>query len=119
MVTYMLDKLSKGASLRENWGWILATGITYLILGVIALSIPVVSTIGLSFALAVLLLIGGVIHLLHSFKLRHNRGGAVRYFQSAVAIVTGGGLIAFSFSARKPGHIENSSFNSSQTEGFG
>lgn len=77
------------SQLGRKWGWLLATGIVYIVLGIAAFSLPIASTVGLTFGLAILLLVGGIIHLIHAVELRHESGGAPRFFHSIVSIVAG------------------------------
>ena len=83
------------ALLGQSWRWILAAGIIYVLLGAVAFSLPMASTLGLTFGLAALLLIGGLTHLIHAIKLRRRRGGGARFFQSFVAIVAGGLMLRY------------------------
>lgn len=92
MLTASLEDLG---SLGKNWKWLVATGVLYIILGVIAFSMPVASTIGLTFALGIILLIGGGFHLVHAFQLRHHHGAPTRFLQSAIAIITGALMLRY------------------------
>lgn len=65
-----------------RWGWILGTGALFTIIGTIALSLPVLSTLAISLSLATLLVVGGSAYLLKSFT-------TARFFKSLLAIVSG------------------------------
>jgi len=73
----------------HEWVWVLITGIVYILLGFFAISVPVASTIGVTYGLAAVLIVGGIIHFVHAVQLRHGRGGITRFFQSIIAVVTG------------------------------
>src|SRR3981189_2246185 len=75
--------------LGRYWGWMLAAGIAYICLGIFALTFPIASTIGLTFALACLFIATGIVQLIHGVKLRHEQGGVMRFLQSLLAIVAG------------------------------
>jgi aquaporin Z len=83
------------AALGQHWGWILATGIVYVLLGFWAISLPVASTVGLTIGLAAVLIVGGIVRLVQAIRLRHRHGMALRFFQSALAIVVGGLMLRY------------------------
>lgn len=60
-----------GASLAEglkaSWGWLLALGVIYVIMGIIMVGSPIASTYAIEIFLGFILLIGGVISVIGSF----------------------------------------------------
>jgi uncharacterized membrane protein HdeD (DUF308 family) len=86
---------SQTENLSGEWGWILATGIAYVLLGAVALAMPVASTLGLTITLAAVLLVGGCLHLLQSIQVSRRDGASVRFVQSALAIITGGLILRY------------------------
>lgn len=54
--------------LKKNWGWLLALGILFLILGVVGLGMSAVLTVVGVLYFGVLLVIGGGVQLVQSFK---------------------------------------------------
>lgn len=81
---------------RRNWGWLLTLGIALFILGLLALSMTITSTIATVFVLGLLLLIAGVFEISNAFH-RKGHGGAFWFhlFTGVLDIVTGILLIAF------------------------
>jgi uncharacterized membrane protein HdeD (DUF308 family) len=77
------------ARYSRQWGWVIAMGIVSMILGVIALYQPYVSTLGLTLTLGVLLGIGGIAELVQAVRLRRARGSVARFIYAAVALVAG------------------------------
>lgn len=75
--------------LGESWGWFLAAGIGYIIIGLIAVDWPVTSTVGLTFALGVLFVIGGLLYGIQTIQLRTHAGTGWRVFQSVAALAAG------------------------------
>ena len=81
----------------KNWGWVLATGIAYVVLGLVAYSWPVASTVALTVMLGTLLVVSGVIQALHAIQLRKYSGAGWRILQSVVAL--GAGVLILRFPA--------------------
>src|SRR4051812_6252990 len=54
--------------LRGDWGWFAVGGILLIVLGVIAAGVSVLSTIVSVMFLGVVLLIGGIVQVVHSFS---------------------------------------------------
>jgi uncharacterized membrane protein HdeD (DUF308 family) len=79
----------------HRWTWIFLTGVVYLLLGIISISVPTASTLGLTITLANLLIIGGLFYLVHSYKLRHADGNSIRFLRALVSIAAGGLMLAF------------------------
>src|SRR5580698_10515007 len=76
--------------LGRHWVWTLAAGIVFMLLGVLAFSLPIASTISLTIGLGARLLVSGFVNLAHAVQLRHRQGAMARFFQAIVSIVTGG-----------------------------
>ena len=53
---------------KENWGWILALGILFIILGFVGFGMVVSLTITTTMVFGGLLLAGGILQLFHAFK---------------------------------------------------
>lgn len=91
--------------LGKAWGWLFTTGLILFILGAFALTMPFATTLGVTFAFAGLLVVGGVIHLINAIKFRFRRGSVLRFLQSIISIVTGalifrypdGGMLGIAF----------------------
>jgi len=78
-----LDRLARG------WGWFLAAGIAYIILGVIAYGWPVASTVTLTFFLGMILIVGGIVHAIEAVRLKGETGSGSRAFQAVVGFAAG------------------------------
>lgn len=55
-------------SMRLNWGWLLALGIILFLLGILAISLDTLTTLITVIFLGALILVGGILILLDSFK---------------------------------------------------
>lgn len=90
----MSDKLilSEPSELKRNWGWLLAFGILFVLLGCIGLGMVVGLTLASMFFLGVLLLIAGILQLIDSFKSRRWKGVIWHSFIGVLYLI-GGGLI--------------------------
>jgi len=55
-------------ALEKNWGWLLALGILFVLLGTIGLGMAVTLTIASLLVFGVLLLAGGIVQLVEAFK---------------------------------------------------
>ncbi len=54
--------------LQEKWGWLLALGIVFIVLGTVGLGLSVAMTVVTILFFGVLLLIGGVVQVFEAFK---------------------------------------------------
>jgi len=66
--------LSTVQEVRSSWGWFMAMGIALIVLGVICVSSDVVATLATMFVFGWLLLIGGIVDLIHSFRFHSTSG---------------------------------------------
>jgi uncharacterized membrane protein HdeD (DUF308 family) len=55
-------------ALEKNWGWLLALGILFLVLGMIGIGMAVALTVASLLVFGVLLVAGGVVQLIEAFK---------------------------------------------------
>jgi uncharacterized membrane protein HdeD (DUF308 family) len=60
--------ISPLSQLRANWGWLLALGLIFLILGVVGLGRTLLFTVGTALFFGWLILMGGVAQLVEAFK---------------------------------------------------
>ncbi|WP_419420668.1 HdeD family acid-resistance protein [Legionella sp. D16C41] len=56
------------ASLKRHWGWLLALGILFIILGTLALGMLVLVTLASILVIGAILIIAGIIQLIDAFK---------------------------------------------------
>lgn len=82
-------------ALRAGWGWLLALGIALIVLGTIAIAIPLVMTISVIVFVGVLMLIGGVIEALGAFWARDWSGFFSRLLEGLFFLLLGA-LFVFS-----------------------
>lgn len=66
------DAISQTA--RERWGWFLVLGIVLVLCGILAIALPLVSTLAVSSFLGALIFVAGVFHLIHAFQAKGWRG---------------------------------------------
>ena len=56
--------------LSQNWGWLLAVGIVFVVLGTIGLGITAFLTLVSVLYFGIMLIIGGAVQMIHAFKRR-------------------------------------------------
>jgi uncharacterized membrane protein HdeD (DUF308 family) len=76
--------------LGKNWGWLMALGILFVVLGVIALGMPVAMTLTTVVFFAVLLFAGGVFQIIDAFKCRGWKGTVWHVLIGLLYIVAAG-----------------------------
>lgn len=76
--------------LGQHWGWILATGVVYVVLGALAFSMPAASTFGLTVTLACLLIVSGAAHFVQAIRLRREVGAGTRFLLAIFSMLVGG-----------------------------
>lgn len=54
-------------SVRQNWGWLLALGIAYIIMGLVITGSPMAATLAVDILIGFVLIIGGVISIIGAF----------------------------------------------------
>jgi len=80
-------------SLSDNWGWVFASGIAFVILGGIALSYSALATLASVFVLGWVLVFAGIFEAMHAFKIPRWSGfllellGAILYLVVGVLMV--------------------------------
>jgi uncharacterized membrane protein HdeD (DUF308 family) len=80
--------------LKQNWGWILALGLLFMLLGFIGLGMTFGLTMVSVLFLGVLLVIGGVLQFLDTLKC-HQWKGALWHVLIALLYIVGGGLVIY------------------------
>ena len=75
--------------LKRGWGWLLALGIVLVILGVVALSWAVLTTLVSAVLFGWLLLVGGVLSVVHAFLRRRWGGFFLELFAGILYAVVG------------------------------
>lgn len=60
----------KMSGIHAKWGWFVALGVALLVFGIIAFANLMVATAASVFYVGLLMLMGGVIHLIHAFQVK-------------------------------------------------
>jgi uncharacterized membrane protein HdeD (DUF308 family) len=58
------------APLRAKWGWIVALGVVYLVVGVIALGSVMMATVASVLIVGVMMVIAGIAEVIHAFQIK-------------------------------------------------
>ena len=86
----------EAATPREDWWLVLMLGIAMMILGVVAIIVPLAAAVAVSGLVGILLLIGGILQLVHAIKRRETAGGVVLgLFVAALYVIAGLVLLAY------------------------
>lgn len=80
--------------LKKAWGWFLALGIFFIIMGMVALSVPILATYAVEQTLAFLFLISGVLQIIYSFQVRGWSGMLFSLITAALSIAVGAMMLA-------------------------
>ena len=80
--------------LKRNWGWLLALGILFVILGCVGLGMVVGLTLASMLFLGVLLIIAGIAQIVDVFKSKHWKG-AIWHAIIALLYLVGGGIVIY------------------------
>ncbi len=80
-------------ALERNWGWFLALGIVWIILGTTAIIAPYIATLTIELLVGSLFLVGGIAQLVQAFTGRNWKGFALHTFGAILAVVAGGLLL--------------------------
>jgi uncharacterized membrane protein HdeD (DUF308 family) len=76
-------------SIHENWKWVLASGIAFVVFGAIALAYSVLVTLASVFVFGWLLVFGGVFEAVHAFKNARWGGFLLELLTSILYVVVG------------------------------
>lgn len=77
------------AELRNSWGWILAMGICMVVAGVVAISLPLLATVGVVTFLGLILLAAGVAQIISAFHCKGWEGVLLNTLMGILYAVTG------------------------------
>lgn len=81
-------------SLSDNWGWVFASGIAFVILGGIALSYSALTTLASVFVLGWVLVFAGIFEAMHAFKIPRWSGFLLELLAAILYLVVGVLMIA-------------------------
>lgn len=76
-------------SASKNWGWVLVSGIAFVVLGVIALAFSVMTTLASVFVLGWILAFAGIFEAVHAFKLPRWSGFLLELLAAILYVVVG------------------------------
>jgi uncharacterized membrane protein HdeD (DUF308 family) len=82
------------SAIREHWGLFLTEGIILVILGILAILLPVVATLAFTLVIGWLFLISGIVGLVTTFWMRHAPGFWWALLSAVVGIIAGVLLLA-------------------------
>lgn len=74
---------------RENWWLYLVLGIVMVILGMVALSAPFITAIGVMAVLGLVLIVGGILHAVHAFGFHGQRNVVLGLVVAVLYIIAG------------------------------
>ena len=89
------DPLSLIGELRHSWGWVLALGILFVVIGAICIVGDITATFATVFFFGWLLLISGVAALIHAFTAGNWRGSLLYVLSALIRGFTGYLLIRY------------------------
>lgn len=81
--------------IQTAWGWLLALGILWIILGTLAIIMPFAATLALEMVFGVLFVIGGVAQLIQAFRAKGWGGAAFQVLGGLLALALGVILLLF------------------------
>jgi len=76
-------------SLQRRWKTLLISGIILIVLGLIAITLPWVFTLGIELFIGVLLLVAGLVQLIHLFQSRGLKGFLSTLLLALVSVIVG------------------------------
>lgn len=80
-------------TMQRNWGWGLALGIILVVLGIVVLSDTFLATLVSMMIVGWLLVIGGIVQLVHAFRVRGWGGVLAAIVLGILYVITGGLLV--------------------------
>jgi uncharacterized membrane protein HdeD (DUF308 family) len=80
--------------LGKSWGWFMAAGVGFVIVGTLAVILPFVAALALELTLGVVLVVAGVFQIAHGFVARAWRGAVLQVFAGILYLLVGILLLA-------------------------
>ncbi len=84
--------------LRPRWGWLMALGILWVVLGILAFFAPFAASVAFTFLLGALFAVGGAAQTIHAFATRGWRGQALHVASGLLSLALGVVLLIFPLS---------------------
>jgi len=94
-LNYNATRSLEWGTLHHNWGWMLALGIVWVIIGALAIILLFAATLATTLTLGVLFGIGGVVQIVQAFSCRGWRGFGLHLAGGAIALILGALLLVF------------------------
>lgn len=85
------DKLQ---ALRANWGWFVALGVVFILLGFFALGHVLVATVATALYVGALIMVAGVAQVIHAFRVQ-SWGSFLFWLLAGALYVVAGGLMMY------------------------
>jgi uncharacterized membrane protein HdeD (DUF308 family) len=82
------------ALLKQDRGWFRALGVSWIVLGVLSILVPMAAGLTVELIVALFLLLGGVAHGLHAFRVRPWPGAALALVWALLNVLAGAVLLA-------------------------
>lgn len=82
-------------ALHRNWGWLLALGIVWIVLGSFAIVMPFAATLALELVLGAIFAVGGIAQVVQAFRCRGWRGFTLHVTGGILAAILGALLLFF------------------------
>src|SRR6185437_10028036 len=82
------------SAIHEHWALFLIEGIILVILGIVAILVPLIATLALTILVGWLFLISGIVGLITTFLARHAPGFWWSLISAIIAILAGVALLA-------------------------
>ncbi|GGF76888.1 hypothetical protein GCM10007301_40990 [Azorhizobium oxalatiphilum] len=79
-------------AMRAAWGWFVALGLVFILLGLVALGHLVASTFATALYVGAMILVGGVVQVIHAFRVR-DWGRFTVWLLCGLLYVVAGGLV--------------------------
>jgi uncharacterized membrane protein HdeD (DUF308 family) len=76
-------------AIRGNWGWILALGIVLIVVGTLAIAMPLAASLASAVAFGALFLVGGIAQLIGAFWTRDWSGFFLNLLMGVIYLVLG------------------------------
>jgi uncharacterized membrane protein HdeD (DUF308 family) len=84
--------------LRHHWGWLLALGLVQIVLGTIAICVPIIGTVASAIFVGWLFLAAGVAQVVHSFQGRGAKGFFLHLLSGLLYLAAGGMIVLYPMS---------------------
>ncbi len=81
-------------SIRAHWGWFVALGIAFIVLGAIALAHVLVATLASVLYVGALMVVAGVVQVIHAFRVQ-TWGRFFYWLLAGLLYVVAGGLVMY------------------------